>query len=38
MKILCHQGSPKMIDELYSLASGLDHRVFLYHNCVVNGI
>ncbi|KAL6345885.1 hypothetical protein AAG906_020467 [Vitis piasezkii] len=26
------------LDELYSLASGLDRRVSLYHSCVVNGI
>ena len=38
MKILRHQGSPEATDELYSLASGPDRRVSLYHSCVVNGI
>ena len=38
MKILHHQGSLEATNELYSLASGPDHRVSLYHSCVVNGI
>ena len=31
-------GASEATDELYSLAIGLDNRVYSYYGCVVNGV
>ena len=38
MKALRIKQSSKAIDELYSLACGLDNRVHTYMGCIVNGV